>query len=140
MHYNDFVKFFLRTPLHGLFSKSTLLITLTGRKSGRQTTTPVSYYASDSKILWVVSARNRTWWRNALGGAPVMLRLRGTDMPARAEAILEEEQVAVQLRDYLGRFPAMARYFDIHRNTDGTLAEADVAREASRRLFVKIEI
>lgn len=140
MHYNDFVIFFLRTPLHGLFSRSTLLITLTGRKSGRKIKTPVSYYHGDEQTLWVISSRDRTWWRNAIGGAPVTLHLRGMEVAAQAEAILDEQQVAAQLRDYIQHFPSMARYFSIQRAADGTLSESDVAREAAQRLFVKIDL
>jgi len=140
MHYNDFVKFILRTPLHGLFSKSTMLITLTGRKSGRKVTTPVSYYYSDEKTLWVISSRDRKWWRNATGGADVTLRLRGKDMPARAEAILDESAVAVQLKDYIARFPKIAKYINVPLDDDGNPLESDLAREAAKRLFVRVEL
>ena len=40
---NTFIKLFLRSPLHRMMSKSTLLITFTGRKSGNKYTTPVNY-------------------------------------------------------------------------------------------------
>lgn len=36
----------LRSPLHGLMSNRYLLITFTGRKSGKRYTTPVAYLAT----------------------------------------------------------------------------------------------
>jgi deazaflavin-dependent oxidoreductase (nitroreductase family) len=136
MFYNFFVKFFLRTPLHGLFSKSSMLVTLTGRKSGRKLTLPVSYYFSDDQTLWTISSRNRKWWRNLKGGAEVTLRLRGHDRPARGEAILDGEAVAAQLTDYLSRFPKFAKYIFI-RTENGAPNEEDLQDQARKRLFVK---
>ena len=40
---NPAIKLILRSPLHGLMSKRLLLITFTGRKSGKQFTTPLGY-------------------------------------------------------------------------------------------------
>ncbi len=37
------MKFLLRSPIHGMVSKTVLLITFTGRKSGKSFTTPVDY-------------------------------------------------------------------------------------------------
>lgn len=59
---NDFVKFFLRTPLH-VFMGDLMIITVTGRKTGKKYSTPVGFYREHG-ILWVLTSRNRTWWRN----------------------------------------------------------------------------
>ena len=53
--FNPFMVWLLRSPLHKLASKNTLLITFTGRKSGKKYTTPVNYasdkqYARYSKV------------------------------------------------------------------------------------------
>ena len=42
------MKFILRSPLHGMVSKYLTLITFTGRKSGKNYTTPVSYSQDDN--------------------------------------------------------------------------------------------
>lgn len=139
MFYNVFVKFFLRTPLHGLFSQSTMLVTLTRRKSGRKLTLPVSYYFSDDATLWTISSRDRKWWRNLRGGADVTLRLRGRDLPARGEAVLDEGAVAAQLMDYLSRFPYAAKYMLVQVK-DGLPDEDDLRQQAARRLFVKFTL
>jgi len=40
---NPLIITILHSPLHSMMSKATMLITFTGRKSGKQYTTPVSY-------------------------------------------------------------------------------------------------
>ncbi len=79
MWFNPIMTFLLRSPLHSLVSNSMMLISVTGRKSGRRVTLPVSY-VRENDTLWVISSRNRQWWRNLLGGAPVTLRLAGQDI------------------------------------------------------------
>ena len=38
---NDFMAWVLRSPFHGMLSKGMMLITITGRKTGKTYTTPV---------------------------------------------------------------------------------------------------
>jgi hypothetical protein len=73
----------LRSPFHRVLSGSLMLITVKGRRSGREFTTPVSY-VRDARTFTIVSRRGRTWWRNLAHGAPVTLRLRGRDVRGRA--------------------------------------------------------
>ena len=136
MQGNDFIKMMLRSPLHGLFSGNMMLITVTGRKSGRTITTPVNYY-SDGDALWVISVRNRTWWRNVCGGAEVILRLQGRDVKARAEAILDEQAVAKQLGEYVKYLPMSAGPLGV-RFQNGVANCEDTSRLAKERLFIKI--
>ena len=69
MWYNTIMKWVLCSSLHGLLSKNIMLITFTGRKSGKVYTLPVNY-VRDGDVFSVVSFRHRTWWRNLRGGAP----------------------------------------------------------------------
>jgi len=134
---NDFVKFFLRTPLH-IFMGKTMLIRVTGRKTGKEYTTPVDYYRVDDH-LWVMTSRDRTWWRNVIDGAEVRLRLRGKDVGGFAEAILEEDAVTALLGEYLQNVPMAARSLGV-RMENGQPHPEDAAKLAKERLFVKIKL
>ena len=136
MQGNDFVKVLLRSPLHGLFSGNTMLITVTGRKSGRVITTPVNYF-SDGEALWVISDRSRKWWRNVRGGAQVKLMLKGREVRAQAESILDEQMVAYQISEYVRHLPMAARPLGV-RLQDGVPNCEDTARLAKEKLFVKL--
>jgi len=134
---NDFVKFFLRTPLY-IFMGDTMLITVTGRKTGKKYTTPVGFYR-DGNTLWVISSRDRTWWRNLIGGADVEIRIRGEDVTGFAEAILDEEAVAAQAVEYVHHIPMSAKAMGV-RVDKGEPHPEDVVRLAKERLFVRVNL
>ena len=73
---NPVVGALLRSPLHGLLSGRMLLLTVTGRRSGRRMTFPVGYTRAGD-VLTVVSDPAHRWWHNLRGGAEVELVLRG---------------------------------------------------------------
>ena len=60
MNGNDFMAWVLRSPFHGMLSNGMMLITITGRKTGKTYTTPVGYYV-ENDYLWVITSRERTW-------------------------------------------------------------------------------
>ena len=136
MNGNDFVSWVLRSPFHGMLSNSMMLITVTGRKSGRLYTTPVGFYR-EGDILWIITSRDRTWWRNVRGGANVSMHLHGTNVNGFAEAVLIEEAVAAQVQDYIQRIPMAARSLGVHVE-NGIADAADAARLAKERLFVRV--
>jgi deazaflavin-dependent oxidoreductase (nitroreductase family) len=138
MNGNDFIAWVLRSRLHGLVSGGMLLITFTGRKTGRQYTTPVGYYR-EGNVLWVITSRARTWWRNLRGGAEVTLRLRGRDVQAHAETLEEESAVARQIGDYIHHIPQSRRTLGV-RLENGEPHPEDAARLAQERLFVKLDL
>ncbi len=135
MKANDFVVFALRSPLHALMGP-TMLVTVTGRKTGRKITVPVNYY-QDGSDLWIVSSRNRTWWRNLLNGGEVEVRLRGQDRNGIAEVLQDEPAVAAQLAQYVQRLPASARYMGV-RVENGEPNCDDLTRISKERLIVHI--
>lgn len=116
--FNRAMKLVLRSPLHGMVSKSVLLITFTGRKSGKVYTTPVSYSQSGDRVTIFTHA---DWWKNLRSDAPVTLRIRGQDFKGLAEPVAEDKQaVAAGLVSHLRKVPSDARYygvtFDDHKN------------------------
>ena len=133
---NDFVAFMLRTPLH-VFLGKTMLITVTGCKTGKTYSTPVGFYR-DGDWLWVMTSRDRTWWRNVKNGAKVSLLLRGKKVPAYAEAEINEAAVEEHMLDYIRKIPLAAKPLGIRIENKIPNAD-DVRRAAGDRLFVKIK-
>lgn len=133
---NDFITFFLRTPLR-VFLGNTMLITVTGRKTGKKYSTPVGFYREED-CLWVITSRNRTWWRNVKNGANVSLLLNGKTINAFAEAELDEKAVEAHVHDYIRHIPLAAKSLGI-RIVDKVPNAEDVRRLARERLFVKIK-
>ncbi len=137
MNGNSFVKFLIKSPLQ-FFMGNTMLITVTGCKTGRKITTPVNYYQDDN-VLWVISTRSRKWWRNVRTGAAVDLYLRGKAMKGFAEAVSDESEVTTRSVDYVQRLPMSANALGV-RIENGIPNCEDVSRLAKERLFVKIQL
>ena len=136
--YNPLMAFLLRSPLHGFASKNLLLLTVTGRRSGKPITTPVNY-VRDGETLLVVSWKERTWWRNLRGGAPVTLRLQGRDVRARGEVLEEESAVAEGIVRLVRAAPAFASYLKITLDAAGDPADpAAVRAAAGPRVIVQL--
>lgn len=136
MNGNDFMSWVLRSPLHGMLSNGMMLITVTGRKTGKKYTTPVGYYRGNG-YLWVITSRDRTWWKNLAGGAEVALLLKRKPVTAIAEPDLDENAVETRMFEYLKHVPQAARPWGIHIENGNANAE-DVARTAKDKLFVRI--
>ncbi|MEW6404393.1 MAG: nitroreductase/quinone reductase family protein [Chloroflexota bacterium] len=136
MNGNGFISTLLRSPLHGLLSKGMMLVTVHGRKTGKDYTTPVGYF-SEGDALWVMTSRDRTWWRNLKSGADVGLLLRGKQVQGFAELVLDENTVASRVTAYLRHEPRAARPLGI-RVESGIPNKEDVTRVAKGRLFVRI--
>ncbi len=138
MNGNDFMSWVLRSPFHSMLSNGMMLITVTGRKSGKTYTTPVEYYEEDG-YLWVLSSRGRTWWRNLQGGANVKLVLKHNPASGFAEAELDGKAVETRLFEYVRQMPQAAKPMGI-RVENKTPNLEDIQRIAKDRLFVKIKL
>jgi deazaflavin-dependent oxidoreductase (nitroreductase family) len=129
---NPFLKWLLRSPLHVLLSNALMLITVTGRKSGKAYTTPVQYKHDDGAVL-VISALDRTWWKNVRGGAPVTLHLRGRLQHGHAVCVEDSAAVAALARrmypnlapERLARFVEGKVVIRVQIQPDGTNAAVE---------------
>jgi hypothetical protein len=138
--FNALVALVLRSPLHGLLSHSVMLLSVTGRKSGTTITTPVNYIAGKGEQLYILSERNRTWWKNLDRGAHVTLRLRGQDRSGFGRAIANKGDVVGELVQVLRYAPAYAEPLHIRWNDDGSPNMSDVRRAAQNHIVVSIHL
>ncbi len=136
MNGNGFISWVLHSPLHGILSQGMMLITVTGRKTGKKFTLPVGYYCEE-RALWILTRRNQTWWRNVEYGAEVSLLMKRKRFRAFAEADLDDASVEQQMHEYIRHVPQAAKSLGIRVENGNPNAE-DIARVAKDRLFVKI--
>ena len=87
---NLIMKPILASPLHIFASGRILLLSVTGRKSGKVYTTPLEYVLEGNEVT-VFTQKERLWWRNLKGGAEVQLRLKGRQVMAFAEPYTNDE-------------------------------------------------
>jgi deazaflavin-dependent oxidoreductase (nitroreductase family) len=134
-----FMMWLLRSPFH-IFMSGLLLITVTGRKSGRPISTPVNYArdrARDGDTLLITSKVDRTWWKNLRGGARVTVVLNGKTYQADAAVI--EDRAAVE-HELLRFFRLIKRTIaGIHLDKDGQPTKPEkFAQVAQSRVVIEI--
>jgi len=139
MWFDPLMSAILRSPLHGLLSGSTMLITVRGKRSGKRYTTPVNYVRKGSELI-TVSFRSRRWWRNLRGGAGVTVRLRGADVEAQATAVEDPAAVAEGLAWLVRASPAYARHLGVAFDASGEPDPAGLARAAEGRVLVRAQL
>lgn len=137
MWYNVIIAWILKSPLHRLLSQNTLLLEYMGRRSGKAFETPVNYVDLGDELL-VTSLRQRTWWRNFMGSAPVRIWLLGKAIDARAIALVEPNEVAHYLEKYLAAAPQIAKYFRVRLDPQGHPNPSDIQLAAGSRIIVRI--
>ncbi len=138
MNGNDFMSWVLRSPFHGMLSNNTMLISVTGCKTGKSYTTPVNYY-EEGGYLWVITSLDRSWWRNVQSGADVKLLLQRKPVNGFAETEMDETAVEMHMHEYIKHIPQAAKPMGI-RVEDGVANAEDIARVSKDRLFVRIKL
>jgi hypothetical protein len=135
---NPLLRAMLRSPLHGALSKRFMLLTVTGRKTGRTYTIPVIRHESQ-ETLTVFAAGS--WRVNLRGGAPVRVTLDGRERSGHAE--LEEEPVRVA-RAYKARLDTLgvkkARDLGLKVNVDRSPTVEELMQVAEKRAIATIRL
>ncbi len=136
---NDLMSLILRSPLHSLLSGSLMVLTYTGRKSGREISTPVNYTRLDGRLL-TTSLRSRTWWRNLRGGERVRLLIQGCQHTAQGTVFEGDNEVRQGFLQYFQQEPGAARFFGLQPGAAGKPAEQDLQKLVSQRVIVFFEL
>jgi len=114
-----------------------MLVTYTGRRSGRTFTTPVRYLVRDAKIRSFTSSTNQ-WWRNMRGGAEVVLLVAGRKVRCRAEAIADDPaRVREALSEFLAQFPQDAPYYEVDLDGRRAAVPGDLDRASLNTVMVE---
>ncbi len=138
---NKMMHWILRSPLHGVVSKNIMLITVTGRKSGKKYTLPVSYARDGDLVLCSTDRAVGSWWKNLRGGADVTLRLRGKDIAGHATVIYDDQEaVAKGIETMLKYVPRDAKYYQVRLDDEKRPLPEDIIQSAQHRVIIEIKI
>jgi deazaflavin-dependent oxidoreductase (nitroreductase family) len=131
----------LRSPLHRTMSRSLLLLTYRGRRTGKEYTIPVGYarYADDELVVIAGRPGGKTWWTNMRGSLPVRVRLAGKDIQGEARLVTGDEAVP-RLAVYLEQIPRAARPFGIETGPDGRVAPERLSAAAAAVQVVSVRL
>jgi hypothetical protein len=131
--FNPVTRFLLQTPLHPLMSGRLILLSFTGRKTGRTYTTPVSYVREGNSLL---VPGGGAWWRSLETGLPARVHLRGVWRGVTSEIIKEPTLLADTMQRMLAVNPAVGVFTGIKAGPDGRPDGAALERERQRGFVV----
>jgi deazaflavin-dependent oxidoreductase (nitroreductase family) len=134
-YFNPFMRLVLGSRAHRMMSSRLMLLSFTGRKTGRSYTTPVSYVREGTDLL---VPGGGAWWRNLAGGT-ARVRLQGEWHVVSSEVIREPEVLSETLARMLAANHAIALFTGIRPDPDGRPNAESLDRER-RRGFVVVRL
>ena len=130
---NPVMKALLGSPLHGLISHDLMVLSFTGRTSGKQYAVAVGYLQKDNRLYFSCLAG---WWQN-LPGAPVTVRLRGQDRHGTAARIVDPEGIMEVVQMLIAkRGERVAKRIGLL----AARADAEAGNLPQRPVFIQIEL
>jgi deazaflavin-dependent oxidoreductase (nitroreductase family) len=106
-----------------------MLITVTGRRSGRRYTIPVGYQREGDLLTILASeAPKKLWWRNLHDPAPVDVRVRGKALQGTAVLVPPTApDFKAKAEQTLRRLPWMGKVFGVEYKRGEPLNDAQLA-------------
>ena len=134
-YFNPFMRLVLGSRAHRMMSGQLMLLSFTGRRTGRSYTTPVSYVRDGTNLL---VPGGGGWWKNLTSGT-ARVRLQGTWRVVTPEVIREPVALSAVLGRMLAINPAIAVFTGIRLGADGRPSARSLERER-RRGFVVVRL
>lgn len=140
---NPVITWLLRSPLHRFVGSQVMLLTVTGRRSGRRYTIPVGYKRRGDRLDVLVSkAQTKQWWRNYREAGPVELWMRGETRRGVARVVPSDtEPFRGALESQLRQMPWLRQQFEVpdYDRARG-LTDAQWKTAAANAALVEIEL
>ncbi len=137
---NPLLRGVLRSRLHWLASGGLVLLTITGRRSGRQYAIPVGYQQDGDELIVMVShAHTKQWWRNYEEPGAVGVHLRGRALEGRAHVVAPDSaEFSERTEATFRRLPPLGAQFGIRFDKQTGLTEEQ--REHLRRTCAVVRV
>ena len=135
---NPIMKLILRSPLHATISKRIMIITFTGKLSGREYSTPVSYFHEGDQVICFTHG---SWWRNIADGADVKVRIQGEELRGHAVAVKDDIGRKVEnLTKMMKAVPSDAGFYNVKFDEHGEPRREDIESAASDAVLINIQL
>ena len=121
------VRALLRTPvMHRVGSSYVMLLSFSGRKTGRVYTVPVGYFRDGGIVL---TTNDDRWWRNLIDPAPVTMLLQRRQYSGMGQAITDLDPVVEGMAALVAGCPRYGKWLKVGSTVDGHPSRDDLARE-----------
>jgi F420H(2)-dependent quinone reductase len=115
---NVFMRPVLRLPFATPLTKRLMLVSFTGRKTGKEYHQPLSYVQQEDTLLTPGGGK---WKLNLREDQPVRIRLRGQDVFARPEFVKDPDEIERLIGVMTAANPTVGAFVPIPKGTDGRL-------------------
>jgi deazaflavin-dependent oxidoreductase (nitroreductase family) len=135
---NTIAALLLRSPLHGMLSSFLILLTFTGRKSGKQYSIPVGY-GRQGNTLALFS--DNKWYKNLQVNPKVKVRLQGKERKGTAEVILDDkERIAREMGAFVSHSKQAARAYGVTFDADGSVNQESLRKAAELWVLILVHL
>lgn len=135
---NSIAALILRSPIHGMMSSFLVLLTFSGRKSGKQYTIPVGYGRKGNTLS--IFTDNK-WYKNLQVNPQVKVRLQGKERSGTAEVILgEKERTAQEMQDFVSHSKQAARAYGVTFDVDGSVNQESLRKAAENWVLIVVHL
>ncbi len=110
------MRILLALPFPTPLSEQLMLVSFTGRKTGKAYRQPVSYVQHGDTLL---SPGGGKWKWNLQDGRPVRIRLRGREVLARPELVQDPDEIERLLEVMMAANPRVSSFVGIPKGPDG---------------------
>ncbi len=119
---NVIMRVLLSVPFRTPLSSKLMLVTYTGRKTGKRYRQPLSYVIDPATGAGdtLLTPGGGNWTLSLAGGTPVSSRLRGRTVPLRPELVDDPAEVNLLLQRMTQLNPRLVRFVPLPRAEDGT--------------------
>ena len=132
-------QFMYKIGLGAIFGQIVLLLTTTGRKSGKKRVTPLQYEEIDGAIYVAAALGVKAdWVRNIIADPMVDVQVKKDKFSGRAELVMDAGMIADFLEVRLERHPVMMKAIMQREGLLENYTRADLEHYAMKRAMVII--
>lgn len=135
---NPLLKLMLLSPFHGRMSRRLMVLTFTGRKTGKHYSTPVGYVRRGSTILVFTHS---PWRNNFTQPAPVIMRILGKDVQGVGHLVTDPVRIQQIVRELIAaNGEKMSRRMNLWMDNVETAAPEEVLKATRGTYYIEIRV
>lgn len=131
----DLMVFLLRRGWMGSASDIMMVITTTGRKTGRKHTIPIGYLRDGDSLIALNNEGGSHWIQNVLANGEATLEVKGEVMQVRGEFVADERERQVIFNLY----KKDAKFFQSNFRLPLKSTEEELQKALSTRKFIRFQ-
>jgi len=127
--------FLLRRGWMGPASDILMVITTTGRKTGKQHSIPIGYLRDGDDFIALTSKNASNWYRNALANGEATLEIKKEKFNVQAPPVTDE----AERQRIFGLYRQNTKYFKSNFGIEVDAPESELQDALAKRIFIRFK-